>query len=1324
MEKSPRTPNRTPNRTPKRGSNIQSITPKKTSLNLYDHTTASNTEDQPNTLSDKSLRNVRVLRLQQTNFINFQGLRNFPNIRAIEMSDNQPNFSIISFLVALRSLNLKNIKGQEVTNEDIINSFNYSGLVTFALRQGMNPELNSDPEASLQEALDFLDKEYKVGNHDQFYTIKEENGQSTVTINLKGEYFSWYFLDEEFNWKLLNNNNTTITNPLNYPIKCEIKNAVIKNKENNTKATKSFSLYVPEFDKKYHVYAELSGEVAESRLITVKAPLTADIEWSHLDDNSVINSGTLVLPLTPDDVGRVIACDVTPGEGLPKTRLLTTPVKAGEFRFRSLRLQGELVEKDEIEFEVSTKGTRAKFVGIRILRSAHHGDWEHIDFISAESMVTRTDDGTPGSPKKGEIERRLMYKLTVYDIGCVIRAVCITEGGGPPLMLTSNERVQPSAPIFKNPNIFGSITVGMPLFAVAQYEGGLQGNCRYEWSIGGQNINGSGATSIPVIVPSKSDVGKTVACRMTPIRNDGSIGQVVEASLETPVKDDGKSMRECFLEYKKRTKSGRLQMSFVEEKPANSQRLFVIREGETVIISQACDWAVVTQSGIKAAGHSKMFTADADSIKGIVVVFTDQFFAIAGLIEASPPTASEVSIICEKNSSFITVDYRYTGGFEGRSIIQWNRTDGNKEQVVGFGRSVHIGTADKGSYYRAIVTPQSLDGKCGTPASSEPYLIGPDSIAKEEMPHIRILEIPGDLQQDFEIRVTTSSQRDKELLSSANEDDENEPYYIIVSEPLTNRHKVVWLCKGKQVYEGSSFTPNGKFGGKDLSIQIRDRLRETVLCESPLPEVQALYATVSDIVIKITPTDESHQQVTIERKFHGGKEGKSEIVWKIFDKDDLTEPVTSMTTNDLSIPTDESVEGFFIGVDYYAKSTTQREFSEPVSSELKQIPIRHPFLTITDAKITPNKDVTELICTIKTEGEGKVTYEWVHTDNDENPKKEIIEDPTGETTNRHVITEKDFEFPICCHLRTYRKDGKFSSEVLTFLNTDFRSLFSVNVQKAVIRPKVRSSTDNQIIIGQEIEVEVLEYTGIPFNEMYVTWQRYEGPTTTTTTTTTLSTPSKAQSPTVKSSANKVSSSKYSTGKSKKKNQNENENQTAENNNANDNEDENNWKIVSNEKTYITSSADSGKKIRAVFDLSATHDMIDGIVYSDKFTTPPVVITKNNPTIIRIASALFRTKKAIFDAKLPMGEKVTIILENGLFLMKGGSSVLLRAQYAAVHVEIIEGTTDTISLKARHGYNTELTFGEKKMSGGTRFSAPQARELFIETLNLFKQQNDK
>ena len=1221
-------------------------------------------------------KNVRLLNVPRNGFVNFEGLCNFPNLRMIDLRNNPGEFPLISVLVAFRSLNLKTVNGEEVTEEHYNRAFQYSAVVTHALRKGMNPDISEDPEEALQDAIEFLTKDERFeekrqhmetskrlrtwterhkkemegkerrskimdkskskideselgvsaledGNEEeeeQFepigigYHVDDEN---VITIDANAEIYSWYVMDDEFNWKPIAGEEDSLFNPLNSPVKCVLKNVHRKTGAGTERTDLCLSVIVPERDGQYHVYGELTGNAVEGGILYVKAPLSTSIEWKHADDEELIESGTLILPIKPESVGRIIVCDIIPKVGNSMTRLFTNIVKPGEFRFKSLRLQGQLVENDEIEFEISTKGTKATFKGIRVLRSARHGEWENIDFISAEQS-----EGT----------NQLKYRLTVQDIGCVIRAVCITEGGGPPLMLTSSERVQPSAPHFVSANIYGSMKVGMPLFAIAQYEGGVQGNCRYEWSIGGSRGR-------PVVVPTDADVGQKVTCTMTPIRSDGSIGRSVIVEAPNSIEHAEKPMVERFLQFHKKTRSGKLQMSFVD-RPASDQ-LFLVHEGETIIISTPCDWVVVDSQGIHPMGSSKTFTAESGHVKGIIVVFNEDFFALVGQIEAAQPTAADVAVTCDKSRAFLTVKYQYYGGVEGRSIVQWNRNDGKAETVAAFGRSFHLSLADRGCTYRAIVTPVSLEGKRGTPTSSEPFLIEDDCVTFDERPTVELIE-PESVLEDVPIEVR--------VVEPGTEIAEEEPPVAIVqlTAAMTKRQTIVWKCKGKVITEGAMrFTPTKNDIGKVITVQLVDRLRDAVVCECNLPPVEAQDPRVDNVTLTIEEIPGTRKRrVTVHGDYYGGIEGNSVMIWRAQTPEDK-EPKEVARTNQKWVEIDESFEGAKIGVVYVPISTTQEEPGHGVESKMITIPVSKvtaQTITVTSATIVPNAEYTTLTCVVKTKGRGKVTYNWGYVVGED--EKQFTE----EYEKVHQITEDDFDYPLFCHVQPIAEDGTLADEVFVYVDPPVQEMFTPKIVGAKIEPCVKNA-DPALTQGQELKV-TLDYQGPPIQSTIVRWQRKVG---------------------------------------------------------------DDWKTLLDAETYTTSINDVESRIRAIVAVQAISELLSEPVSSTEFITGPVFISKTDPTIKRLASTMVRTGRAQFDACLPMGEPVSVCIETGQFLIKSGNNVLMKAPVSGVAVEALDYSPSTAAVRARHGYNTELTFKEKKMKGGMKFSAAQTRDLFVVTL---------
>ena len=1234
----------------------------------------------PNPFADiNKQRNARILHLEGKNIDSFYGLKNFPNARIINIQNNPMNASKMAVILAFRSLNIQTINGDEVTEEDIRHSFNYSGLVTYALRIGMDPSLvTDDPDETLKNALQFFGNQYP----EQFTTESLENSDGEngkvqhkvedqkITVNVKGHLYAWYVLNEEFMWKPIEGDTNVIINSLNFPLKCEIKNASpVVSDADHPQLLRSMAVYIQEIDRFHHVYAELSGNPVEGDILSVKAPLSSNIIWSHYDDESEINHDTLVLPLTPDDVGRVIKCEIIPGPDLPSTILYTNEVRPGEFRFKSLKLQGQLIENDEIEFDISTKGTRATFKGIRILRSARHGEWENVAIIEKEK------DG------------KLKYQLTVQDIGCVIRAVCITEGGGPPLMLTSSERVQPSAPRFENGNIVGDFAVGMPIFAYAQYAGGIQGNCRYEWSIGDKNV------FRPVIIPTAEDKGKKVSCKMTPVRSDGSIGRPILVESSKTISDSKKPLNEKFLAFHKRTRTGKLQMSFVNERP--SEQLNVIHENETIIVSRPCDWAIIDSNGPKGIGESKIFTAEQKYIKKVVVVFTNDFFAIAGIVEAAPPSATNVAIECDKSSAFITVNYQYSGGTEGRSIIQWNRNDGHGEVVTAFGKSFHIGIGDRGCTFRAIVTPISLDGKRGTPTPSEPFLIDDSCIASDEKPVMTIL--PPDIVL-CDTKVVLVFQEDPMP-------DADQISYAVTSLPITKRHKIVWKNGNRVIAEGNSITPTVYDLDKKLKVCVIDRIRKETLAECELPPVEADNPSVSNVQLQIekkkNPEGKLVNKVTVQYTFTGGIEGNTIFVWKGI-KPGETEPTECARNNRRWIEINESWDNAQIGVEVIPMNTSSETPGHSVESDFIKVPplVKNPKQTFTVTKIdfVPNQNFTEINCDVKTSEECKITYDWGYFI-DNSPQF------LDETTEVHTIVEDDFEEALFCKIRLLNQ----KNEVIYDVNHEVpREIFNP-LGLVAIKPADKKETT--FMHGQELEIDFVDYKGPPNSLQFIIWER------------------SVETNLQNTNTNNKTAKKTTDTKNMKRTTN------YENCDAIEQDDEgwtivedpdkiqkatddNKWKRVSENNKYTTTMNDFNHYLRAIVVVEARIQALHNPIYY-KFTTSPVLIDGKNKIIRRMAKALKRTKRAVFDAKMQLGETVTVLFENGNVILKSGSTVLLRSPYFSVALDLLDSKPTSLILRARHGYNTELTFGERKMSGGYKFSAVQTRELFYRTLSVFQ-----
>ena len=1148
----------------------------------------------------------RILRLNNAQIPNFKGLKNYSNLRVLDLRNNNVQFDKLVTLIAFRALYLTNLNGEKISQDDISETFKYSGIVTHALREGLDPSLaQCSPEEALENSIKFLGFE----NSEEKYTADVEN--NTVKITTKADLYSWYYLDENMVWTHIDWNEANLTNPRLTPLRC---------------TTYLDKILIPEYDNQYHVYGELLGDAREGGVLSIKTQLSNYVQWVNTDQNDeVLAKDCLVLPLTPNEVNCRIACDITPLPGLPVTRLLSPPVRPGEFRFRSLRMQGTMIEDDDIEFDVSTSGTNAVFKGVRILRSARYGEWENVTTLEADNLV---------------------YKLTVHDIGCVIRAICLTEGGGPPLMLTSAERVQPSPPSFTNPMISGTGLVGTPLFAIATYKGGIQGMCKYQWNIGNENDRNR-----PVIVPREEDLNKKVQCKMTPIRSDGSIGNTVVAEFPSIKPSKGDGLVERFVSIKPtKNNPSRLHIDFTKQR--NDQLVF-IKEGKTVVAPQQVDWAVVTSEMIHSCGHGQDFQCPPDLVNGIIVLFTNDYFALIGQITAADPSADNVIIQFERNTSVLSVSYDYYGGIEGRTIIQWNRkpnTQDGRDQPVAFGKVYHINLDEASAYFRAIVTPVSIDGKKGKPVSSETLLIKKTDVNDEDDIPLTLTYEDEDLQENDLVVIATE---DEEIPEGSRR--------VLANRKLTNYQKAMWERGKNLLAEGIALRVSVEDVNQDITCRVINRLTGKTEAQIALPTVSPLTPTIQGIRLSVQTgkqASDGRQIVVLTvdySNYVGGFEGNPTIIWKVR-KDGETEFTTVAKTQKKSIDVDHFNAA---NSEFYATVTpkdSDGNKGEPIDTNHVIIP---PFdtsliLDIQSAQIVINEDHTALHCVVQTNGQdGTLYYQWGYLDDG---REDILEEETSDTKE---ITIEDFEYAVFCKVTPVTAHGIQGETALVYLPVNLEELFVPKITNVRINI-ANDPKDHKLVVGDTLCC-FIEKEGPPIAEQHIIWERYQ---------------------------------------------------------------DNQWTQISTNLTYDTNANDLNCKLRARVTIQVEDPYKEELVSSEEFTTTPIVLPQN-PTIAKLAIALKRSK-AQFDAKLAVtGEDVSILLENGFFLMRNSkAALLLRDRVSNIKESIIVNPDNEseylVQIKAHHGYSTLILFDKKKMNGGTKLSPSLARELFIETLRKFKQ----
>jgi hypothetical protein len=259
-----------------------------------------------------------------------------------------------------------------------------------------------------------------------------------------------------------------------------------------------------------------------------------------------------------------------------------------------------------------------------------------------------------------------------------------------------------------------------------------------------------------------------------------------------------------------------------------------------------------------------------------------------------------------------------------------------------------------------------------------------------------------------------------------------------------------------------------------------------------------------------------------------------------------------------------------------------------------------------------------------------------------------------------VIDESDLRFPLACIVRTFGPEGDRGKE----------SIFDVVPPVGErLRPVIRSVTVQQVdqalhpetalAVRQEYRV-VMDYAGPPILRQDVVWQRST--------------------------------------------------------------DSANWETAGRGQFYRTTTTDRNKYIRAICKVTATTSVI-GELASNEFAVGALQVSGDNPVLRRLASTMKRFRRAHFDAAFVTGAPVAVVMEiqgeKGQLLIQKGLSVLFKSNMHDVEIEAIDDSENGLSLRGRHGYRTELAVGHKKMNGGMEFEPAQARDLFMETFEVFR-----
>jgi hypothetical protein len=946
----------------------------------------------------------------------------------------------VSVLVALRSFQLEEVNGQAVKDSDYTIASEYSALVTLGLREGMSPNL-AEPREALEQALAFLNS-LRSG-----YTVNE----NVISVQETASRYTWFVLDGDFSWRLLDGQQTNqLIVSHNFPIKCELRTTSI--------GVGKRVIMIPEREPGFQLFAEFCGSFVHGEMISVDAPPFAKVCW--YDEGQPPAEDTFVYVIPEASIGNVIECHVVPRVGVPATILRTEPIRASDLRFTAAQMGNQIMEDQVLDFTINAQGSSAVVTQIGIYRSRRPGDWRNAAFVPVEDANRE--------------QQTISYQLTESDVGCVIRGMLTTLDSGSPFMVTSCQRVHPAPPSFKDMKLLGR-KVGLPIFVWTDFHGGVRGRCIYEWSIV--------APSLPYAIPKKETAGTIVSCVVTPVREDGALGEPVKALSQEIRRAEERTQKH--VKIAKRTRHGKLQLSIGAEYVSDAPNL--IEEGETLLVQSPLDWTLYGPDNIGFKENTKTFEVVTGMSGTLLVVSGPGWFAIAGEIVPKWPTVSNVSILFDATSGLLKPQYDLEAGDESRTEFQWIKSqDGQPARVVDLKQCHSLSSDDSNSSYQVIVIPWSERGDAGEGVCSAPVEIE-DAWLPVSPTEVYDITIPDRLTEDVLCFIEFPGSRE-----TAPEG--KECTILRLNRPVPRRYEFLWNCEGKCLTEGRSFTPRTSDIGMPISLELHDRIRSVVISSWDLPSVTPEILIVENVQLAVERAEKTLHFFTIKvsAKYSRGKDRRYSIRWfaqesnrpkELIEESSVKRKTFRARNSDLSVWVEYTPIN---SIGEREKTVQSNKVTIPAIGPI-QIPEAKP---TAEPKIVLNADFTEVSCIVSPEEAGRTVYSWAYRVDGR------FQRLPGKNVPHRLIAE-DLASDLCCVLDVLDEYGKRRTRTSIDIDPPLAQRFTPKIHSAVIRPvgidkdkkgaRKKEGQDVQYAVGGEQEV-ILVYEGPP-KTVAVQWFR-------------------------------------------------------------------------------------------------------------------------------------------------------------------------------------------------------------------------------------------
>ena len=1053
-----------------------------------------------------SFPNLRLFSVSRNQISSLKALPIFNHLESFNISDNAFDFNVVTCIAAIGSISLNKFNGVQVTAEDLRAAFSLSPLVGYSLRKGRTPERFETPEEELDEAQKFLTapliKHFEQTQADVNLAqleVKDVDDQPSVVLPFVAENVKWYrdiLPDQQGKeWApltLFTNKDMINILPLTNIMKMHIIRCDF------TLSGKQFSLYTSQpigriesdLCLPFPLDPVLAGFPMEGSLISlIPLPIPTHVAWVSGSNLVVENVPSIIL--TNKEVGKPMTCLLAPYcpnyQDIIFTTLMTETENVGPLlpTVSGIQFPENIIEGVEMTFS-------RKMIPER----------------EGQSIIVLDKARTPSSPWEQICQFEvgdMSYTPTTEDVGHYLRIqyTPVTQEGtqGETVIFYSKTKVLPTLPRFDNCVIAGYPRVGATLVACGEYTGGKRGKCEYTWFVSDEPFDPNPrfrrslkpTCTKQILLLTEEHIGKYIAVDLIPIRDDEVIGESAFVALDTPISDQSGD-KKTQIEYNEKIYAGK------KITLEDNVQFFVARVGadngfEPVKFGNT--WVPKKEH----VGHwVKAETPDSEGLLGEVL-------PSASYIKEVSLSYEKVAVDQEISLRIKTYHMSPTD-----LEVIWSKVQGPVERAIAYNSNTYVPQqSDVGYQIKAIVIPFDKNGNRLTPSETEltpvvksrpksaPTIVGKctegsvlsvqsnDPIEQIEWQHnnqgvwktIANTETYTLTKQDIGRNIRAICQIEgKRIIATALSavssggpkatvslpDDEtpveNLPYQLNIDYqggtegvPYANWERKDVDDDGKETWtkiakDTKEYTPKKEDIGHILRITYAPRRTDKtqgkiVVLETP-PVAPGLPSVKN---VKLIQNNEGYLE--IQRKYTGGEEGSSVLLWHTFNDEGADTPFAK--TNDFIISPHPDLFGRSAYVEYYPLRSDNTR-GQKVKSNTITIEPRPQILqaeVITKGGVVKPGNLLRVKYQTGSPSQ-KATFQWYRGTSEDFETWTPIE---GANEMEYTPTDDDGDYIIGCEVIAVDKQGWKSDPV------------TVNSQV----PVEAASTKVKIIIPQKEE---------------------------------------------------------------------------------------------------------------------------------------------------------------------------------------------------------------------------------------------------------------